>query len=128
MPVDYEYDPERHLLRTRFWGEVTGDDLRRQASAVARDRRITPPIRELVDLTEVTGGHIEEQTLYDVASGDRKLAGKYAGLRIAIVAVTETARAAAERFGKVSKAVGAASLIRIFDDADEAEKWLFEDD
>jgi len=54
MPIDYQIDPGRHLIRTRCIGSLTFDEVVAHFRALEADPRIPDPLDVLLDFSELT--------------------------------------------------------------------------
>lgn len=127
MPIDYEYDSQYKLVRTRMWGVLVTDDFVGQIKRMGADPRLSAPLRELVDTREVTdvrvrqdGGFMQAlQTLCEEG-------GLFDGARVALYSPSDLTFGMARMFALMVEASGASFAYRPFRDLDEAQAWLAE--
>lgn len=124
MSVEYTFDEDNKVLYTRFFGEITAQDLKGQAEAIGADPRIGPGVRELVDLSgiEKIGG--STSALEQNIRIDRKHSEKLAGLRTAIVAPTDLLYGFARIYQSLCEVQDAPSVVEVFRNELDARKWL----
>ena len=54
MPVSYQLEPARRLVRSRAWGVLTDSEIESHYTRLAQDTGFDPSFRQLCDRTEVT--------------------------------------------------------------------------
>ena len=124
MPSEYRWDEPLRIIRTRFWGHVTNEDLIMQAMAVYGNPRLGPPLGELVDLSEVKSTEVTINALRKVVQIDIGHSERFEGLSTAIVAPTDELRSMAQAFATLSEVYDSPTSVRIFGTHDQAEQWL----
>jgi len=124
MPVTYDYDPESNMMWTRFWGDVTNQELIDQALAVARDPRIKPGARELADFSDVEQAQILPDTLEQLVTIDCNSKDAHGVLWTAIVAPTDFSFGMARMFEALSESSGSPAKVRAFRTREAAKSWL----
>jgi hypothetical protein len=125
MPFDYEFDESNRLLRTRIWGVVTGEDLRRHLDRVSRDERLQGDLGELVDLGGVERVEVGLKDLEDIVKADREAAVR-TRKRMAIVATREVTFGLARQYALLGEAAGTPLDVRVYRGRLPAERWLLE--
>jgi len=124
MSVEYTYDEEHNIIYTRFFGLVIDKDLKDQAETVAADPRIKPGARELVDLADVEEVQGSSNSLETNIRIDRAHSEKLAGMRTAIVAVTDLMFGFARMYQTLAELQGSPLTVEVFRTAGEAREWL----
>jgi hypothetical protein len=124
MSVEYTYDEENNVLYTRIFGVVTDKDLKDQAMAVAADRRIKPGVRELVDLSGIEDVEATTTALETNIRIDSYHSEKLAGMRTAIVALTDLLYGFSRMYQSLAEVQKSPATIEIFRAVEEARKWL----
>jgi hypothetical protein len=121
MPIDYEVDPGRGLVRVRMSGQVSVEDVRAYRMALESDPAVLPRFGRTIDVREVE--HLlspaEIRRLADLA---RMMEGMHAGARRALIVTRSDARQVLEVF--VAYTSGGPSEYRMFRDPEEAERWV----
>ena len=124
MPVSYTYDEEENFVYTKASGELTDDDLKGFAEALAADPRIKPGLRELVDcraVDSVKGSTDALGYIIHININNRK---KFEGKRIAIVAPRELLFGLSKYFEVISHIDNAPFRIEVCRTVSEAREWL----
>ena len=76
MPSVVKIDPQRKIVQSSFYGQVTGEDLLRHRASIASDSAFSPDYVDLVDFTSVKAPAIDESALRGLAiSGQLVSAG-----------------------------------------------------
>jgi hypothetical protein len=120
--MNYRIDPERRLVLTRGWGELSTRELADVMRRIRLDPRFDPTYRSLGDLREVT-----TITVDTMATAQTAASPLFAdGTRRAIVATSEVAFGMARMFASFSERSG--QEVRVFRDISLAEAWLDEQD
>ena len=118
--MNYRIDPERRLVLTRGWGELSTRELADVMSRILLDPRFDPTYRSLGDLREVTA-----VTVDPMATAQAAASPLFAdGTRRAIVATSDVAFGMARMFATFSERSG--QEVRVFRDMSLAEAWLDE--
>ena len=67
MSVLLKIFPEKRLVCSEFYGEVTGREILEHGCAIRSDLRFDPSFSEIVDFTRVTGVNVAEEVLKQLA-------------------------------------------------------------
>ena len=121
MPIEYEIDRSRNLLRTRCVGETTLDEVLKHFTDLRGDPTLPPQINVLLDLTALTSAPERDQ-LRAVVGEIKTLGSSLRWGVLAIVARTDL------MFG-MSRILGvfvedAFTGTSVFRQVREAERWL----
>jgi hypothetical protein len=123
MPVLYEIDRERALVRTTCAGDVTFEQVMAHFDALERDPRRGGVMDVMIDVRQITSTP-ETRQLRQAAermhAGERPL--QYG--RCAIIAVAPEHVGMARLFAQFASSRFAASTV--VDSIDEAERWLWD--
>lgn len=68
MPVVLKIDPQRKVVYSTFYGEVTDAEILGHGKAIASDPDFNPEFSEIVDFTSVTNAAVSESTLAALAA------------------------------------------------------------
>jgi hypothetical protein len=118
--MTYRIDPERRLVLTRAWGELSTRELADVMSRILLDPRFDPTYRSLGDLREVTTITVDTMATAQAAASPLFASGT----RRAIVATSDVAFGMARMFATFSERSG--QEVRVFRDVALAEAWLEE--
>jgi len=124
MSVEYTYDEENNVLYTRFYGVVTDRDFKDQGEAVAKDERIGPGVRELVDLSGIEGTEASQSGLAHNIQIDNTVREKLAGMRTAVVAKTDLLYGFARIYQSLAEVKDSPAVVEVFRTEEEAREWL----
>ncbi len=118
MPVTYQIDAERSLVRSRAWGVLTGEEIHAHYRRLFADPGFTPAYRQLVDLREVTRVEVARDRI-------REIAADFAfspDSRRAYVASADVAFGTARMLEAYVELAG--GQIEVFREMRAAEEWL----
>lgn len=121
MPVDYEIDPGKRLIRTRCRGVVTFDEVLAHFQALSRDGQLPGSPDVLLDLTELST-HPDRDQVRSVALEVGRLLPEVEWGRCVIVARDDLTFGIGRMFGMLSEPYF--SDVLVVRSHDEAEKWL----
>ncbi len=124
MPVEYTYDEKENYVYTKASGVLTDDDLKGFADALAKDSRIRPGLRELVDCRAVDSMKGSMDIFGYIIHLNIENREKYTGKRIAIVAPRELLFGLSKYFEVISHIDNAPFRIEVFRTISEAKEWL----
>lgn len=68
MPVVLKIDPQRKVVYSTFYGEVTDAELLDHGKAIGSDPDFNPEFSEIVDFTSVTNAAVSERALAALAA------------------------------------------------------------
>ena len=68
MPAVLKIDPQRRIVLSTFYGEVTGAELLRHRETIATDPDFDPNFADVVDFTGVTHTAFSEKTVVALAA------------------------------------------------------------
>ena len=122
MPIRYQIDVARRLVVTTVQGEVSAEDLRLHAEAMASDPRRNVPLDELVELSCATESPVASQTLREFARLMRAEDHNTPGTRLAFVAPATAAFGMVRMFEAYRE--HPSFEIRVFRDGADAQRWL----
>jgi hypothetical protein len=122
MPMSYEVDGERSLVRCRTWGRLTNEELREHYRAMGADPSFRPSFRQLGDLRDVDVGLLDAGVVREVAAS-RVFAP---GVRRALVASTDHAYGLSRIFAAYAET--GLQEVKVFRDMASAERWLDQED
>ena len=123
MPVLYEIDVNRQLVRTTCAGSVTFDQVMAHFGALERDPRRRGTMDVILDLRTVTTTP-ETSQLRQVAERISKDNSPLKYGRLAMVAVNPEAVGIGRLFAEFAR--GRFSATTVVDSLEEAERWLYE--
>ena len=121
--MPYQIEWELRGLRTRYYGNVTGEDMRRQIEEVCKDERFQQHRYHILDFSEATDFNLTERE--SLINSGVLIGAAFMNHQVLIAAVVtrENVRAALERF----HSLGASPFIaKIFPNEPEARKWIQE--
>ncbi|NIA13136.1 MAG: hypothetical protein GWP08_03575 [Nitrospiraceae bacterium] len=124
MPRSYHYYEECRILVTRYWGNVTSEDMLEQARLVNEDHRIGPGTRELVDLRGVERVSASTESLKAVIENDSREPERYRGFRVGVVAPDDLTFGLTRMYATMTEVGDAPSVIKAFRTMEEAKQWL----
>jgi hypothetical protein len=117
VPVEYEIDVARRLVRTRMWDELSDEDLRALDDRLQVDPRFVLSFRAICDLRSVTSITASVETLRFLAQ--RSL---YLPVRRALVVGKDIDFGIARLFEAYCEAEG--GTVEVFRSIADAEAWL----
>jgi hypothetical protein len=123
MPVLYEIDVNRQLVRTTCAGSVTFDQVMAHFGALERDPRRRGTMDVVLDIRTISTTP-ETRQLRQVADRISQDNSPLKYGRLAIVAVTPEAVGIGRLFTEFTR--GRFSATKVVDSLDEAERWLYE--
>lgn len=121
MPVDYEIDPARCLIRTRCHGEVRFDQITSHFRTLADDPKLPSEPDVLLDFSDLTT-YPDRDHVRSAALEVRGLLPKVTWGRCAIAAPEDVTFGIARMFEMISEPYF--SVVMVFRSHDEAETWL----
>jgi len=121
MPIEYEIDPVRNLLRTRCSGETTLEDVMKHFGELRADAALPKRINVLLDLTAIATAPERDQ-LRAIVSEIKQLGSSLRWGVMAIVARTDLVFGMSRIRGGFSE--DAFSTPGVFRPVREAEPWL----
>jgi hypothetical protein len=121
MPITYQIDAERRLIRTVAAGDVTLEEVLGHLRDVEADPGLPADANGLADLRECTSLLTTEQVV-SIEPALRRLGGKMRLGACALVASRDALYGMLRMFEMLSESQFAA--IRVFRRLDEAEAWL----
>jgi hypothetical protein len=121
MPVAYEIDHERSLIRTRCFGVTTLDEINTHFGELRSQPNMPEGLDVLLDLTQMVNAPERDQ-LRTVAGEVKDLTPKLRWGAIAIVAPTDLLFGMSRMFGIFSE--GHFANTGVFRTIAEAERWL----
>ncbi len=124
MPAGYEYDPDRGLVLSRYYGIVTDDDVVRETQAIAGDQRIGPETRQLLDLVDVERADVSPQLLLTAVAVRCSEPGGYGPNKLAVVMKDEALSDMLHTYMRATKVVGSPLDMHVFSTREEAMAWL----
>ncbi len=68
MPVVLKIDPQRKVVYSTFYGEITDAEVLGHGKAIGSDPDFNPEFSEIVDFTSVTSAAVSESTLAALAA------------------------------------------------------------
>ena len=121
MSIDYRIDGEWGIVVTTVSGEVTAEDLRRHATALASDPRARE-CDELVDLSGVTGDSAPTDAVRGIAEWLRGADTNRPGAKLAFIAPSDLGFGMARLYGVHREHPDIE--IRVFRERGDALNWL----
>jgi len=123
FPVPYEVRWEPHGVYSRYYGNVTGDDMRRHIEEVCKDDRFERHRYNILDFSDATDFNPSEREL--LINSGVLIGAAFTNHQVLIAAVVtrENIRAALERFQSLGVSPYEA---KIFSTVAEARKWIEE--
>jgi hypothetical protein len=121
MPVEYEIDARRQLIRTRCIGLVTPAEVLAHLRALEADPRLPDPLDVLLDFSRLTTFPDHAQ-VHSVAREVRALRAKIPWRNLAIVAPGDLAFGIARMFEMISEPSFRATMV--FRALPDAERWI----
>ena len=119
MPADYHIDLQRRRVISRGWGALTFEDCLGHMRRLSGDPAFDPTFSQLMDFREVTLVQMSHSDVYELATRSlfspvsRRAFITRAAVQFGMARVFQQYRTAMGEFG-----------IRVFEDYDEAVKWL----
>jgi hypothetical protein len=124
MPLTYSIELNGSLILATASGTVTNQDLSDYVSALAKDVRVKPGMKELIDLRGAAGAEVTSNGLISLATFSVSQKERFRGTRCAIVADRDLAFGLAKMYEAYSKGEGIPVERKVFREFDEACKWL----
>jgi hypothetical protein len=121
MPIFYEIDIDRRLIRTRCVGPLTLEEVVAHFRDLEVDPRVPPHLDVLLDFSELTNFPDQDQ-VRSVAREVRALRPKIAWRNLAIVAPRDLAFGIARMFEMISEPSFRATMV--FRKLADAERWI----
>ncbi len=129
MPIDYEFDSQQKLVRTRMWGNLVTEDFIRQIKRMGADPQLSQPLRELVDTSEVTDVQVRQDVGFMQALQTLcEESGLFDGARVAFYTPSDLTYGMTRMFALMVEASDAPFVYRPFRDLEQARAWLAEAD
>lgn len=120
MPYEYSIDTARNLIRERYWGTVTLEDLRGCAAAEWAD----PAYRRHMNLISDFRGAVYTVTAEEMRDFGIFLSGGGPLGRTAVLVSSTLGRGLTRMFELTTEQDGQVwSALRVFTDPEEAERW-----
>ena len=120
MPVRFEIDKERRLVRSFGWGDLTFADLRQHQQTLRADPDFDPDFDQLGDLSGVVSVAISAHEVEQVAYSDLFSANSHR----AFVASSQLAYGLLRMFQAHHEFSSAPSKTMVFTNMSEALDWL----
>ena len=121
--MPYQIEWELRGLRTRYYGNVTGEDMRRQIEEVCKDERFQQHRYHILDFSEATDFNLTERE--SLINSGVLIGAAFMNHQVLIAAVVtrDSIRVDLERF----HALGVSPYVaKIFPTVIEARKWIEE--
>ena len=121
MPLVFDLDESRALVRTTADGVVNDEDMIRHVRALAEVHQKCPYKAELIDLRQIVIGEVTGEAVRQTA----EIVSSSPGLRtvdMAFVATEDVVFGLSRMFEMLQ--VGHEGRIRVFRDMESAEEWL----
>ena len=125
MPIDYEIDAGRRLIRTRCIGPLTLEEVVAHFRSLEADPRVPDRLDVVLDFSELTAFPDHDQ-VHCVAREVRQLRTKIAWRNLAIVAPRDLAFGIARMFEMISEPSFRATMV--FRRLADAERWIEQPD
>jgi len=120
MPCTYFIDDSQRLVLTTVWDVTTAEQAFSHQESLATDPRFRPEFNQLIDCTQVT--KLQMNTTEIRALAKRNFFAS--GARRALLVNGTLLRGLARMLTTFRDLAGAKEEIQIFEDRDEAMKWL----
>jgi hypothetical protein len=120
MPYDYRIDRKQRLVITTAWGILTGAEILDHQNRLECDGCFTSDLYQLLDISDVTNFEIDFDTM-DTLSQQQLFSP---GSRRAFIAKSPLAFGMSRMFASLRELRGGEEQIRIFNNRDEAMRWL----
>jgi hypothetical protein len=122
-PVPYQVRWEPHGVYSRYYGNVTGDDMRRHIEEICKDDRFEQHRYNILDFSDATDFNPSEREL--LINSGVLIGAAFTNHQVLIAAVVtrENVRAALERFHSLGVSPFEA---KIFPTVADARKWIEE--
>lgn len=121
MSWSHEIDRERRLVLTSGWDKLTGAEILEHRHQLENDPDFSSDFFQLVDLSSVTEVQIDFATMQELAN--RNLFSDES--RRAFVATNPLAFGMSSMFISLRRVYGGVEQMEIFNNRDEALRWLF---
>ena len=123
FPVPYQLRWEPHGVYSRYYGNVTGDDMRRHIEEVCKDDRFEQHRYNILDFSDATDFSPSEREL--LINSGVLIGAAFTNHQVLVAAVVtrENVRAALERFHSLGVSPYEA---KIFSTVADARKWIEE--
>ena len=126
MPVHYEVDPLRPLVRIEYIGPMILDEIFWVVDRLITDPRVRPGVNLLSDHSQATTS-VTPQLVHTILSRFEQLADRIGSFRCALVSPRD-AQFAIGNFMSVRAPLHAGVQLRPFRTREEAEAWLAQDE
>ena len=125
MPYEYTIDVERRLIITRWWGDLTDQDMFDHRRQLGKDPRFNPEFSVLLDMSDATSDTgLTVAALKDIAQRP----SLYGRIRRAVIAPRKTLFWFARLFDNYREMAGGKEQSRVFTDREAAMRWLLGSD
>jgi hypothetical protein len=124
MPLTYSIELDGSLILATASGTVTNQDLTEYISSLAKDARVKPGIKELIDLRRATGAEVTSGGFLSLTAFSLLQKERFRGIKCAIVADRDLAFGLARMYEAYSKSEGIPVDRKVFREFDEACRWL----
>jgi len=121
MPVEYVIDKERRLVITTATGRVTFEEARAHQERLRNDPDFLPEFNQFLDATAVTALDISTEQAKTIGRNSPHFA---AGSRRAWVAASPFLYGIGRMIGVYREIAGGTEQFRVFNDREQALKWL----
>jgi len=122
VPISYEIDDERGLVRTTATGTLTTADILGLKARLLADPRWSPEMRELADVRAINRLDVTPDGVWQMAGHDDAVGPAINSYRLAIVVPRDEVYGMARMYQMVTESV--VPHVRVFRDLAEAETWL----
>lgn len=124
MPLTYSIELNGSLILAIASGTVTNQDLSEYVSSLAKDARVKPGMKELIDLRGAAGAEVTSNGLLSLATFTLSQKERFRGIKCAIVADRDLAFGLARMYEAYSEGEGIPVDRKVFREFDEACRWL----
>jgi hypothetical protein len=124
MPLTYSIELNESLILAIAGGTVTNQDLSGYVSSLAKDARVKPGMKELIDLRGAVEAEVTSNGLLSLATFSLSQKERFRGIKCAVVADRDLAFGLARMYEAYSEGEGIPVDRKVFREFDDACKWL----
>lgn len=122
MPISYDIDEHRGVVRTIATGRLTDEDLLDHKRALLADARFRPGMRELSDIRGVDQLDVTPQGIMEAASFDADYEAELGAHRLGLLVPSDLVFGMARMYEM--RTAGSTGGVEVFRTEDEALRWL----
>src|SRR3954463_15317006 len=120
MPADYTLDLQNRIVMTKAWGTIVAEDAAAHAKRLTEDPAFQKDFSQVLDFSESTSFHLNQQELREFAA----MSVFAAGARRAFVVPTSLSFGMTRMYATLRELAGGQEEFQFFDTREQALKWL----